>query len=550
MTTLSFDYSLDHLIKVTSGDNFGYDPEKLFWKACLPLIQAALEGGMFDEQCVNSQGTPLVVMWAKRDRFLPASLLSGLGALHPTLGPRDENGRLPFHACMASKDHGGRFEHLLLWINGAPLTALGLESREKGADFWAPLLKSNAMGNHESIDDWASVLEAMETRGIDWKSPLSALKSISNPWLMAAMVDRGVPLSERFSVQGQLTSLAESWGKTGHVFLAEKMAQSATLSRDDVEEVASAEFFAKFFKLNERYLKPAEITAHREKIWAHLTSRNDWQTLQDSAGKSAFFYAVQADPGVIRFLLDSCSGPEAHRVLNHTDHKGRGFWFYLLPVLKSKTLTEKLIDQIVSIVPAKFSESNLGWRFLILQDPLGAWQAWKRKIDPASSVFFDYQNSRDAAKKYWSVGFRDGWWLGDLTQEERDAFCQDCAKMVLKKPQAFRHLLNTPPFDGGGALALAGVWARFVSSPTQDLSERLKELRFVVNEGADFFPATEEQFRKAGFGTSQEGLEKIRVGFGDREAFVEVVDTFRRLSLQFRLQSIEAPAVQRPKPRF
>ena len=554
MSQISFEFSFTQLMDLTCVELLGYNARPRFWEACLPLIEACLDGGDFDPNaCLGGQGQSAVVRWSEKQLFLPSRLLAKIGEVHPTLGPPDNQGLLPFHGCMAQRDAG--FEYLLDWIQGAPLQALLIDDPANGATFFKPLLKSKFFRENQDIPKWEAVLQALEDRGVNWKSPLPSLVELKSPWLLAAMVRKRVELSDRFEVGNQTTCLWKTWGQLGHAFLAREMSVSPVLSPVDKRGVVVANYFSKFLEIRKNHVPPKELLGYRSLVWNHLRSREDWFSLKDSHGKSALFYAMQCEPGILRLVLESCSKAETQQALSHVDNLQRGVWFYLLPVLNSNTVTEKLLDSLRAFVPPRFSESGLGWKFLACQNPLAtaeAWkkEAWKKEAKSTQDRFTDYEFQGSRSQNYRSALLPGGWSTEGLSQAEVDALCKSSARSVVANPQFFFNLMNDCPPDGDGALRLAKVWSRVVSQPRFRVDENLALLRSAVDQGASFFPVTEDHFHKAKLSDDRQSLDDLNIGFNDQKSFKEILRIFRALSLQFRLSSIEAPVAKAPKPRL
>lgn len=466
MTSSSFPLDFPSLLGLTHqlGSEYGL-PANVASPAAsaLKLVSAAVDAGIVDyELPVTKEGYGAVMAWSNSIGPLPSSLLSKMGKQCPTLGPAVD-GKSPFFALLKvlkNDRHSSRTQleaTLKRWSAGAPLVALGLNDPLLGGKWWKQL--SSVLGlvspkSELSAASWREVLENLQDRQVAWDAPLQELTFLQSVSLCEAMIDQGLDINQAVQFNGETIPLWAAWSRSKDPALV-KMLESKGVIKDS-EDLVKQQYLARFGELKKGQKELP--TAFRHRLVKHLISRDDWHSTTDEIGKSAFFYAVQGEPGVIRWALEQLkSSPMAEackKALGHRDAQGRNLWFYLLPYAKDNTFTEKLLDQLLEVVPSAATRDGRGWCLGALEDIKEAQLAWSLP-GATTSLHFSSWGTNDSYinGKVYGTGWQ-GSVEGEPASEEQ---MEKILVAVLRFPKQLRYVLEKAPMDNSVVKA-AQMW--------------------------------------------------------------------------------------------
>lgn len=520
-------------------------------QARLALIDAAVDAGAVDHSLLAVGGLPPAVAWEAASVDLPPALLAKMGGSHPTLGS-SVDGLLPFFHVVRgtgrpsweSRDYQveGRVAR---WLGGAPLAALGIQDRHAAAAIWPAL--EQILARKKSLPQasvWKGWMEVLARRGVAWDAPAQALSGLSSVELCSALLDQGLDVLQKVSVGGEAMPLWKAWGlrpNPAMTAMLTKKVHPESLAPDDLEAMTVARYFDRFGELSIRGKQT--LLEQRLAIWTHLTSRPDWPSLADREGKSALFFAAQAEPGVLRHALDALrKQPDAARVLGalrHRDRLGRGLWFHLLPFLENNTFTDRMVDDLEAVVGTAFSRSDRGWRWVALEDFRGACRAWALPGAKVSS-WWSKKNFREASRAVQALA-ADGW------ENPGGQSLEWAVESTLRTvPPQWSFLAGVP--DPEGRTRLAQVWQRALADLSQ-MTASSADLGAAQFPSDSLFPLGPTEL-DAGVAVIQKQLKDLQLKAGNTADFRAAVEGFLRRVGHYRLDAVlDMPALAAPRPR-
>ena len=406
VTTLSF----EHLVALTTLP-LSYDWESK-GKALDPgagvpppqraqqeLAEIALAAGQVDlYRPLDREGNGLAVVWGRQWRAkLPVALLVGMEKTHPRLGQPNAKGDWPL-AVLAKEWIGATLDsyqkqpwlpalqHWLENLGPSAWQSWDREGDQPGEGLLRWLGKQPPVNSSSDATNWNEWVELARTRGVEWTEAVETVSQINNPQLQAALVEAGVDLQATCGPQA--TPLWRILLDRRRPLLTEAisriMRETSVAQSPIARETEVAGYLENFTRVSSSAPKTKSVSEIRNELLQHLQSRKDWHLVQDSDGRSAFFHALLASPGVLRTALERLvardASPEEREqwrtALTHRDAKGRNVWFYILGVCRDNTFTEKMVEAVRGIVPSPYDEQGRGWAYQIFNDIPNAQRCW------------------------------------------------------------------------------------------------------------------------------------------------------------------------------
>lgn len=550
------------LMGTSPQDSSGLPP----WKeVTLALIERGLDENVMDLNQPINQEEGLVAIWERQAYGLPLAILKKIAKLSSSMGGGNKGGEHTLSVILKrwlgpAGDHMATrpahlsnwlsvvgYDELRLWDAPGDLPAAGLLRffMESGRRQWTRA-------------GWLPVIESMRGRGIDWTTYHDVLVNPSNKKLMGALFDSGLNLKELGQHAGQALPLWTAWLNKKDVFYTGLVNAALGENENHQETIQKEVYFTGFIKASQaaRAESKSEI-AERTALWKHLKSRQDWTSLEDGFGRSALFHAVLLNPGVLRQMLREIelSSPERKedlkKALCHRDRKGRSVWFYLLPNLSDRTLTDKLQTELMEYIPDVLDASGHGWAFQVMKNLEESLEVWRVPGDKKrSSVYFNEYNRKTGAQ----VSIMPAWmraraWI--VPESKREESIRQVARELFFNPYHTCSVMEGWPKDSMCLLAVE-VWIALVNQRS-DLCKTKEKRSWMdtrLEELSNAFPAPSLPFTSAELAQQADVfLSEIKGKDSQMTQWVSALDRLVRLSsLENNLESPEgAPQAVRPR---
>lgn len=559
MNKTSFPLDFDTLVALTTAKVWSSSETKTipYSQAAINLVRAAVESGVVDCQLpVGDEGHGVVYYWENQLDGIPGDLLEALGKQDPSLGP--VVGHQSVFQALALHTLTDRYydleDFLSRWGASAPPAALGVDDPQKGAHVFSFLGKvAKDKLPCVATETWRNFIQALEERGINWKSPAYLLAPAFSVNFVEALVEAGVDTTAKVKVNGQVMPLWQAWSQKKDPQINEVLARHGVVGEEGQDLFVANKYLSDFEQFVVGHGTPS--TQNRDKLWRHLTSRPDWHQVCDESGKSALFYAVQADPGILRYVFDELKSSDTQRkanamaALKYHDPRGWGLWFYLLPQAKSNAVTGKLVDQLQSLIGEEATLNGKGWRLAALEDLPSAIRAWT--LPGSEKVRATLGKDAGFDKKIWGLDvYRRGWQTPENADGEK--LVQEALKIALENPKASQGLLN-------------GVSSKFHWAQASETWHALVEIRHYFWLRPDCYPVlqvaignltTSGQYFPIPAETFKRQAEKVLAGFEsknrqEKASAEKDLKVFENLMLKTNLGE-RLPEVEEaePKPRL
>lgn len=391
---------------------------------------------------------------------------------------------------------------------------------------------------------WTSIIRALRESGVEWVHPGIAQHPKIFPRMLEALCQEGLDLFSSWGGVPTWKGLLKLNRPAITRVVESHIESSGTGVEHAQEQVAIAVYLAKFSKLidDEVAERRAGLADElRGKVVSHLVSMPGWHEVSDESGRSAFFYAVLANPGVLRHALEKArSAPSQEKeqwksVLTHRDNKGRNIWFYLYARESAPTLTASLLSHLAQFVPSSLDEQGNGLSVQLLMDP----------EESARALALQGKYSPD---RWFSPLPNDEGWPDDIL-EWRGADADSRKKALasaLSRPRHSFKLLRSVPVDEETAAYKALSWLLYSPELCRSGGAAHGQLQALMKKVQES-PSCQLSIP---LDTMQEYSRKIlRDTSGDR--WIEgVLDDLTRRAIESHLDSSLPEPAPTPKARF
>lgn len=287
-------------------------------------------------------------------------------------------------------------ERISRWIRASSqyeITMLDPPEGPSGVGLLQWMLEEHALASRRiRKESWTRIVRSLKESDVDWVHPGIAQQQGIPLKLLEALLEEGLDLKS--SWRGVV--VWEALLKMDRPHITKMMESQLKIAgeHEDTEalrQTETASYLADFHSLSDnrhgrRRLGLAKKM--RDQVVSHLVSNPKWFDIADYSGRSAFFYALLANPGVLRHALEKAQSEASkdneiwRKSLNHRDVKGRGIWFYLWKRKDNPTLTPALLKSLAEVVPDNRDDKGNGILVQMLLDPEDSLKALYLPGDP------------------------------------------------------------------------------------------------------------------------------------------------------------------------
>lgn len=479
MASSSFPLSFEILVALVASrpglSGTWHNPDNLLpslppWgEAINELLEKSLESGVLHPvRPVTRKGEGVLVLaergMGRSGPGLSERVLMGVSKMNEGLGPSVEGKPALFQVLPGFLVKGPTLDdgaaRMVKWIRASSkeeITALDPPEGPEGVGLLQFLFQGHAKASALlSPKTWTSIIRALRESDVEWVHPGIAQYPKISTRMLEALCQEGLDLSSSWKGVSTWQGLLRLNRPAITRVVESHIGASGAQVEHAQEQVAIAVYLAKFSKLidDEVAERRAGLADElREKVVSHLVSMPGWHEVSDESGRSAFFHAVLANPGVLRHaLVKAMSAPAQEqeqwkKALTHRDNKGRNIWFYLYARVSAPTLTAALLSRLREIVPSSLDEQGNGLSVQLLMDP----------EESARALALQGKYSPD--RWFSPLPIDEGWpddileWRGADADSRKKALAS-----ALSRPSLSFRLLRSVPVDEETAAYKALSW--------------------------------------------------------------------------------------------